>query len=857
MNAGSEKSNPEHLYVRIVPLSGGGRIGRSLTYRVPEPMAREISIGTIVAVDVRKSVRIGIVTAFVEYDEILQSLPYAIKPLKAVYSDEILLTEKEIEVARWIAGYYACSLHDALSPFAPEIKSLYATTILTADNPGKFLDAISSLGLLFSRPDAINMELRPDKSARIPHSQLIDDLKGGSLSESGAEALIKKWIESGILKTEIGIRTRIRHLGAGSYLSISATARESGWGNLKSERQREVLDLLDQVGGTLSRDEIIREIPGSGTAIRGLAKKGFLEEIIDASLLQNNQTLDSDIDLIPAQKKAIAGIVKAMDTGKSRTFLLFGVTGSGKTEVYLEICRRAISHGKRATILVPEIALTYQTVRRFMRTFPGRVALLHSELTERERLHEWRAIRKGERDIVIGARSALFAPMPDRGVIVIDEESETAYKQHQRPKYHARETARRMSKIENSVLVLGSATPSVESFHAALTGTYTLLRLPARVVGGELPEVRIVRPELEPAPKKKDAETMDIDGREMAIGLMSSELREELSRTLAMKRQAILFLNLRGFAQSLVCPKCGWSAKCPKCEISLTYHRRERVQLCHHCGYRDQALYSCQRCGQEKLVFLGWGTERLEAEVRELFPAAITMRMDRDSVKTRGRRMTIVESMRKHEVDILLGTQMIAKGFDFPSVRLVGVISADQSLNIPDFRANERTYQLLTQVVGRAGRSDSLMMQGGGIAIIQSYNPDNWIIQTAIAQDFEEFYSREIILREKLNYPPATHLTRVIFSGKNRDAVDNAAFNFGRSLESKLSEMPPNTREDLKMLGPSPAPLEKIDTRWRFHCILKGKRVSHILAWLNASYRTARIPKEIKVEIDVDPIAML
>lgn len=866
MALSSENNDSPHLYVRVVPLSGGARIGTSLTYRVPEHFAESIRIGSVVAAEVRKSQRIGVVTAFQEYNETLQASPYAIKPLSAVFSDEILLNERDVEIAKWIAGYYACSLRDALSPFAPEIRSLHATRILAARDPDKLHDSIGSLGLLFSRPDSIQAEERPDGSVRIPKNQLVEDLRGGGLSEDAAEGKIKEWIEEGIITAETGIRTRIRHLGTGSFLTITSEARKIDWGKFRSDRQRSVLELLDQVGSTLSRDEIIREIPGSGPAIRGLVKKGFLEEIIDSSLLPLEDPKEPSIKLSSAQKSAVATIIESMDAGKSRTFLLFGVTGSGKTEVYLEICRRAIALGKRATVLVPEIALTYQTVKRFMYTFPHRIALLHSELTERERLHEWRAIRRGERDIVIGARSALFAPMPDRGVIVIDEESETAYKQHQRPRYHARETARRMSRNENSVLVLGSATPSIESFHAALKGTYSMLRLPARVVGGKLPAVRIVRPGMDEVGKKiKNSETMDVDGREMSLGLISKVLREELIKTLEMKRQAIIFLNLRGFAQSLICPKCGWGARCPNCDVSLTYHRRGRLQKCHHCGFQQQVIEHCMKCDQDKLVFLGWGTERLEAEVRELFPDAVTLRMDRDSVKTRGRRQAIVEAMRKREVDILLGTQMIAKGLDFPSVRLVGVISADQSLHVPDFRANERTFQLLTQVIGRAGRSDSLQLEGGGIAIIQSYNPENRIIQDATTQNFEDFYNREIIMREKLNYPPATHLTRVIFSGKDQTTVDRISESFGIALDRVKAEMSSDSKSgmssdsmaDLMLLGPSAAPFEKLDNKWRFHCILKARRVSHIITWMNAAFRLARIPKGIKVDIDVDPMSML
>ncbi|MFH1675380.1 MAG: primosomal protein N', partial [bacterium] len=561
---------------------------------------------------------------------------------------------------------------------------------------------------------------------------------------------------------------------------------------------------------------------------------------------------ESHFDLNDSQKNALDSITKAIESKSGETFLIFGVTGSGKTEIYLESCRRALALGKKATVLVPEIALTYQTVRRFMQAFPGRIALLHSELTKRERLHEWRSVRRGERDIVIGARSALFAPVENRGLIIIDEESETAYKQHQRPRYHAREVARRMAKTEGSVLILGSATPSLESFHAAKSGQFRLIRLPSRAVGGALPNVRLIRPDIVLTSRKTENDkSLTIDGRELPIGLLSTDLRNEVALTLEMKRQALLFLNLRGFSQALICPKCGWVPLCPECDIALTYHRKSHTRCCHHCGHSAPVAWVCEKCGNKDMKYLGWGTERLEAEVRELFPDARVMRMDRDTVSTRGRRKKIVDAVHSGEADILLGTQMIAKGLHFPSVRLVGVISADQSLHMPDFRAAERTFQLLTQVIGRAGRSDFLESEGGGVAVIQSYDPVNRVLENACRQDFESFYESEIILRRKFVYPPICHVARIVMSGTNKEIIWKLCMAFASALLSAKSG------DDMSFLGPSPAPLERLEGKYRFHFILKAPRVSRLTNWLISARKMTRPERNVKIEIDIDPVSML
>jgi primosomal protein N' (replication factor Y) len=838
-------------YARVVPLTGGGRISRSLTYFIPENLRDAVDIGSVVAIEVRRTLKIGIIIGFEDLDESDTATPFKIKEIHCLYTDESLVRPHDIEIARWLGSYYACSLRDALSPFTPEIRALQPVTVLVAPDRDLFLNSLSALGLLFSRPDSLSLDERPDGSVRVLRSELINDLKSGTMSEKKAEETVREWLASGVLRPEIAIRTRIRHIGQDNYLTLTALARESDWSKLRSESQRLVLSLLNEIGGTLARNEIVREIPRAKSALNSLVKKGFLEEIVDESLLPESGTPTSGMTLSDAQLDAVESVARAMESGLAETFLLFGVTGSGKTEVYIEACRRALALGKKATVLAPEIALTYQTVRRFMKAFPGRIALLHSELTERERLHEWRSVRRGTRDIVIGARSALFAPMPDRGLIIIDEESETAYKQQQRPRYHAREVARRMARAEGSVLLLGSATPSIESFHSARKGVYKLLRLPARVVGGALPEVRLVRPEASLVPGPPRTETMDVDGKETPIGLLSPMLRDEISKTLQMHRQALLFLNVRGFAKSLICSDCGMVPMCPLCDISLTFHRKARIQLCHHCGHREPAPQSCPRCGNTDLKFLGWGTERLEDEVRTLFPNARLLRMDRDTVTTRGRRRSIVDAVRNREVDILLGTQMIAKGLDFPMMRLVGVISADQSLFLPDFRASERTFQLLTQVIGRAGRSDDLEQRGGGIAIIQSYDPENRILKAACSQDFESFYEYEIVLRQRFGYPPSLHLARVIISGADKSDVENLTTQLGRAFDAA------KTDPDASLLGPASAPLERLEGKWRYHCLLKAARVSTIATWLVAARKRIRIPGGVKVEVDIDAMQML
>lgn len=835
-------------FALVVPVSGSGRIDRSLVYSIPGEFRPAIKIGSIVAVGVRKSVRIGIVTGFMKPEKIDPPIREKIRPIRDVYADDELIGEWEVEVARWMSRYYACSLRDAFSPFIPEIKALRAISYLVVPDRNKFFSKINELGLLFSTSSEMKLEERSDGFFGTSNKALMDVLVSGGITEESASEKIDGWIDCGILQTDIVIRSKITHAGKGGYLTLSEIGRGINPSEIRSTKQRQVIELFLSVSPVLARDIVLREIPGSQSAIKTMLKKSLMEEIVDESLIPSGVHSPSDMELTVAQKAAVEKICDSTDKAEDQTFLLFGVTGSGKTEVYIEVCRHVLSLGKTATVLVPEIALTHQAVKRFMAVFPGRIALFHSELTDRERLHEWRAVRKGERDIVIGARSALFVPVKNRGVIIIDEESETAYKQHQRPRYNAREVARKMANMENSVVVLGSATPSVESFYRAKNNSYEMIALPDRVVGGQLPEVRITRP----TPRKsKDARTIKVKGKEFALGLISDKLKEELENTLNSNRQAILLLNQRGFSRTLICQECGWVPVCENCDVPLTYHRIGNIQLCHYCGHRERSSVRCGKCASDKLDYLGYGTERLEAEVRFIFPDARIHRMDRDTVRTRGRRKKIIDDMRAGNVDILVGTQMIAKGLDFPNVRLVGVVSADSSLFIPDFRASERTFQLLTQVVGRAGRSDALELEGGGIAIIQSYSPDNRVLQTASRQDYIEFYNSEIILRQKFGYPPSVKLARILFAGKNAGHVGSTSDLYSQMLKRS------GAGDKIIVAGPAPAPLERLEGKYRYHIILKSVTTSDLAAVLGYMLKKFKPPADVKVEIDVDPVSMM
>jgi primosomal protein N' (replication factor Y) len=529
--------------------------------------------------------------------------------------------------------------------------------------------------------------------------------------------------------------------------------------------------------------------------------------------------------LTPHQKAAVDAIVEAIDANKPEKFLLYGITGSGKTEIYLQTIAHLLQKGKSAIVMVPEIGLTPQLIQRFRDRFQDHSAVLHSDLTVKQRALEWERIAKGEAGVVLGTRSAVFAPLKKLGLIVMDEEYEITYKQEKSPRYHAREVAFYLSEQQKVPVVMGSATPSIESYYYAEKGEYKKLVLPKRIDDRPLPPVEIV------------------DMRKEKEHILSRQLREELKNTLAKGEQAILFINRRGYFTFVMCRECGYTIECPQCSISLTYHDRERRLRCNRCGYGSEAPLICPRCHSSSIKYFGAGTQRIEKEVAEVFPSARILRYDRDTVSKRGSHEVFFSAFAEGKADVLIGTQMVTKGLDVAKVTLVGVVSADTALNLPDFRSAEHTFQLLTQVAGRAGRHHL-----PGKVIIQTYSPEHYAIQAAANHDYEAFYRQEIEHRQELGYPPFSKLISLLVTGPDAKKVLGVSRELDRSLKSKMSQ---------QVLGPAPAAIPKLRNEWRYHLLLKGKTLKEMRAAAAAALEETAVPAEVKIMVDVEPMGML
>lgn len=531
----------------------------------------------------------------------------------------------------------------------------------------------------------------------------------------------------------------------------------------------------------------------------------------------------------PEQTKALDTIKQCLDNFLHKVFLLHGVTGSGKTEVYLQSIAYALELGRSSIVLVPEISLTPQTVARFKARFGEKIAVLHSRLIGSKRANEWERIASGEAKIVVGARSAIFAPLKDLGLVVVDEEHETSYKQEDAPRYNARDVAIKRAELSNAVIILGSATPSLESFYAARTGKYTLVELPERIDARLMPEVEIV-------------DMRDEMARKKAVSIFSHTLQSWIQKDISANKQVILFLNRRGFSTFISCRKCGHVLNCKRCSVSLTYHFHTKKAICHHCGYKIDPPDICPECNSNYVKYWGIGTEKVESEVHRLFPSARIARMDTDSTHKRGTHERVLSKFKDHKIDILVGTQMIAKGLDFPKVTLVGVISADTALNLPDFRAGERTFNLLTQVAGRAGRGDA-----GGRVIIQTYTPGHYSIQAAKNHDYNDFYGKEIVFRKELNLPPFCHMAVLTFRGRKEEKVLKTAESIREKLEKK------NKLKSLEIIGPAPAAISKIKGMYRWNLFLKSSKVENITSLLGKVLRNRRREGGVIITVDVEP----
>ena len=602
--------------------------------------------------------------------------------------------------------------------------------------------------------------------------------------------------------------------------------------------------------------------------MNALEKKGWIEiSQLEQARVPTQQLPPPDekrVRLSLEQKAAVQKIGELLNAlnqnpqppaSSSQTLLLQGITASGKTEVYLHAIENCLQLGKRALVLVPEIALTAQTVEIFQRRFQERVAILHSALSAGERFDEWRKIRSSRADIVVGARSAIFAPIRDLGLIVMDEEHDHSYKQDATPRYHARDVALKRAQIEDAVLVLGSATPSLESWHRATKGEYSHVRLQARVSGRALPSVEVV--------------DMTTEAKMGALPVLSSRLKVELCETVARGEQAIIFLNRRGFATYVQCVGCGYSERCPNCDVALTFHRAARELRCHHCGFVKNVPEECPQCKGWMLGFTGTGTEKVEAEVLQLLSKNSlgeikTLRLDRDTTERKGAHGDILGRFRQGRAQILIGTQMVTKGLDFPNVTLVGVISADTALNVPDFRAAERTFQLLAQVSGRAGRGEK-----PGKVLIQTLATDHYAIESAILQNFEMFVEQEIAFRREPPYPPFAYVVNIVSSDEvletARARIEQLALKFHDAIAAECKAgagSTPNAGQGdaasggCEILGPVECPIARVKNKFRFHLMLRDRNRPRLHRVLRAF---DELPREARdgLMIDVDAMTIL
>jgi primosomal protein N' (replication factor Y) (superfamily II helicase) len=564
-------------------------------------------------------------------------------------------------------------------------------------------------------------------------------------------------------------------------------------------------------------------------------KKVPIEEVIKRKSKREklpDVAIRETLILTPEQKRSLERIERLLEKETFERVLLFGVTGSGKTEIYIRAIKNVLARKKTAICLVPEIALTKHLESYFLSHFGEQLALFHSRMTPQEKFLIWKDIYEGKKSVVLGPRSALFAPLENIGIIIVDEEHENTYKQNETPRYHAREVAAMRAAGEQALLIYGGATPSIETMYETRTANVSLIRLERRVVDRPLPEVRVV--------------DMKYEVRNDKISLISQFLKDLIEKKLEAKEGIILFLNRRGFATSITCYKCGTTVECPICRLPLTYHQAEKKLLCHYCAFTMNPPEQCPSCKNPKIHYGGLGTERIESYIAKLFPLARIERFDTDRVRKKGEHEKIIHDFYHKKIDILIGTQMITKGFDFPHVTLVGIINADTMLALPDFRSTERTFQLLTQVAGRAGRGDKK-----GIVVIQTFLPSHYAIQTAAKHDFISLYEQEIKRREELSYPPYSRLINIIIRGRDENKVREYAQSTKVVLENALKDW------KLDMLGPAPLPFYHLKGYFRWHIMLKGNNLSQLNNEIRAAFSTIKRSANCQIAIDVDPVNIL
>ena len=794
------------------------------TFHYALPAAGDVAVGHLVWVPFGSRQLQGVVL-----DLLASTTIEGIKEIAAVVDRRPVLSPAQVQLARWLATHYAAPLFEAIRLMLP---------------PGAERHLVASLAL--AAPNTETAGLTPKQRTLVEllrrRGRLRLDQVRATLKMRGLSTVVGQLVRRGLLRRELELHGAHVAPKREKYLRLAADGQALSLP--RAPRQEAVLRLLQERGGALAQAEVVKETGCTAAGIATLARRGLItvseQEVRRDPLAHRRFNRQSALALTPTQDEVWGEIARALDQPASRVFLLHGVTGSGKTELYLRAIAETIARGRRAIVLVHEIALTPQTVHRFASRFPGAVAVLHSKLSPGEQYDEWRRIRDGEAAVVVGSRSALFAPVSPLGLIVVDEEHEWSYKQEKTPRYHARDVAIKLAELSGAKVILGSATPDVVSYYHAEAGAYHLLHLPERVLSGPPAAGQGAADRTPPPLPPVQVVDMRQELRGGNRGIFSHALHEALTLALAAREQAILFLNRRGTASFIMCRDCGYVMRCKRCDVSLVYHADVDELLCHQCNYRTFVPETCPDCWSGRIRFFGIGTQKVEEETRRQFPEARVLRWDRDVTGGKAAHDELMRKFAGHEVDILVGTQMIAKGLDLPLVTLVGVISADTALHLPDMRAGERTFQLLTQVAGRAGRGAL-----GGRAIVQTYSPEHYCVRAASRHDYEAFYRREIEFRRQHAYPPFGRLVRLLYSHAGDAQAHREAARLAEVLRQKIAR---EGLPALAVIGPAPAYRRRLRGRFRWQVLLRG-------AGPDAALQCVPIPRGWLV--DVDPLSLL
>ena len=785
-------------------------VDRPFDYLIPAEWEELIDVGCRVKVPFGPRNVLGFVVGISTQSDVPVG---KLKAVAQVLDIESILTEEMLELAKWLKHQTICYEIDALQVMLPgALRAKYEKYALLT---GDVMQLAPELQPYFEKTTKVN----------ITQFEKADLLKP-----------LKRAVNAGLILIENEVKQKgqvkqVRKVKIASLEQLEMVQQQIG---KRAPKQIALVEWMKPYAGAiLMPDDICEAVNVTSAVLKGVIEKGAAEYIHE-EVYRDPYTKDivhtDNLQLTDEQYDALSQIKRAMDEQRQETFLLHGVTGSGKTEIYLQAIQRAIADGKEATVLVPEISLTPQMTERFKSRFGDEVAVMHSGLSVGEKYDEWRKVQQGKVKVVVGARSAIFAPFKNLGLLILDEEHESTYKQEDSPRYHARDVAIWRGKYYNCPVILGSATPALESFARAKKGVYTLLTLNNRAKSQALPTVHIV----------DMREQLQAGNRSMFSEQLMTALQERLDRG----EQSVLFLNRRGYSSFVLCRDCGTSVQCPNCDISLTYHRYQEKLKCHYCGHEEYIPQTCPECQSENIRYFGTGTQKVEEEIFKLFPQARVLRMDVDTTKQKGSHEKMLDAFGRGEADILLGTQMIAKGLDFPNITLVGVLSADTSLHLPDYRAAEKTFQLMTQVSGRAGRHDK-----PGEVFIQTYTPEHYAIELSKEQHYTPFYEREMHSRHITGYPPYYYLALVQVSHED---VMMAAEYAGRVAEYLRS----NLSFNVAVIGPTTASIARLQNRYRYQCLIKYKiepNLIPVLLQLIKLYRSEWIKKGIVLTIDLDP----